>query len=364
MKSQTNKWGIYFSPQLSAPRDNTFYNNNFEDNSFNVYVNESAPIEFWDNGPQVGGNYWSNYQTFYSNASEIGTSGIEDTPYLVYESTYDKYPLASKVDTSSLGPAPSSAPTPPVPSNGLVASWSFDSIDSNGVSTDSTGKNPAVLGSTNGNKSYIPQSVDGKYGKALSFDGQTYITVPAAPSLEPKDEVSIDVWVNVQSYKEIPYNNIFVQCVRTTDPLPQRTFGLAINGELPQNSSSPALGALRGYVLTADGLNEIITTNSVAPLNQWIHVVFTRSLATGMHIYVDGKEQETTVTSGTANPSGEIVRPTETYIGHDAVCTIDELNISNDAISITQSIPIQWLVLAILVALATSVFLIYRFRRH
>ena len=147
----------------------------------------------------------------------------------------DNYPLIAKFDTSNLGNAFPANPTPTVTSNGLVASWSFDTIDSTGISLDSTGNNPAILGSVTVNKSYVPQTVEGKYGKALAFDGQQYIIVPSSPSLEISGEVTVDAWINVQSYKEIPYNNIIVEALRTTDPLPTRTFGLAINGEAPQN---------------------------------------------------------------------------------------------------------------------------------
>jgi nitrous oxidase accessory protein len=362
-----NKWGIYITPQWAAPHDNSFYHNNFLDNIYGVFVNESAPVQFWDNGAQSGGNYWSDYQTKYPAATEIDNSGIANMPYLVYDGAQDNYPLIDKFDTSNLGNALPANPTPTVTSNGLVASWSFDIIDSNGISLDSTGNNPAILGSETITRSYVPQTVEGKYGKALAFDGQQYIIVPSSPSLEISGEVTVDAWINVQSYKEIPYNNIIVEALRTTDPLPTRTFGLAINGEVPQNDSSPAVGALRGYVYTNDGsLNEIVTTKSVLPLNQWIHVVFTRSLTTGMHIYVDGQEQEIRVTTGSANPSGSIVRQTETYIGHDAECTIDELKLSNTAQLAAQPVWMQWWLwmIVIFAGVAGSGLLFYGLRRN
>ena len=120
--------------------------------------------------------------------------------------------------------------------------------------------------------------------------------------------------------KIVAYNNILVECVRTTNALPTRTLGLAINGEAPQNASSPPLGhSALTCSLKNGALNEIVTKESVVPLNQWIHVVFTRSLTSGMHLYVDGQEQEVTVSSGVANPSGSICRQNEIYIGHDAI---------------------------------------------
>ena len=358
-----NKWGIFITPQLAASHDNTFYHNNFLSNSYSAFDNLTSPVEYWDNGPQSGGNYWSDYLSRYPNATQTGSSGIGNTPYLICPNNADNYPLMTPYNTSNLRNAPSPKPPPTAAPNSMVASWSFDNIDSNGVAPDSTGKNPAILGSTNG--TYIPVQVDGKIGKALSFNGASYVTVPTSPSLEIPEETTVDVWINVQSFKAVAYNTIIVECVRTTDALPTRTFGLAINGEVPQNASSPPLGALRAYVLTKDeGLNEIDTKESVVPLNQWIHVVFTRSLTSGMHIYVDGQEQAVTVSAGVANPSGSIMRQNEIYIGHDAICTIDELHVSNMVEQVGQSLWMQWWLWAIVFAgVVGSGFVLY-YRKH
>jgi hypothetical protein len=61
-----------------------------------------------------------------------------------------------------------------------------------------------------------------------------------------------------------------------------------------------------------------------------------------MHIYINGQEQEVTVTAGLANPSGVIMRQNEIYIGHDAICTIDELKISNSLEQSAQPLWMQW----------------------
>ena len=50
---------------------------------------------------------------------------------------------------------------------------------------------------------------------------------------------------------------------------------------------------------------------------------------TGMHIYVNGIEQNVKVTSGVQNPTGSIINGTELWFGHDAEVTIDEVRISN-----------------------------------
>jgi hypothetical protein len=174
--------------------------------------------------------------------------------------------------------------------------------------------------------------VKGKFGKALSFDGWAYVYVPASPSLEIKGEITFDAWIYMNEFKNVTYNNVVIQSVRENKNLPNRIAGLAVNGVEPTDSTSPSIGALRGYVVTdTEGLNEIVTTEPVIHLKEWTHVVFTRSLTSGMHLYVNGKEEAVRVTEGTQNPTGNIKRSTYLYIGHDSNTLIDELSISNTA---------------------------------
>jgi hypothetical protein len=65
---------------------------------------------YWD------GNYWSDYRTRYSNASEIGDSGIWDTPYLStqLQRIIDRTPLVSPCNFSQpfIAEKPNLTPTP------------------------------------------------------------------------------------------------------------------------------------------------------------------------------------------------------------------------------------------------------------
>jgi parallel beta-helix repeat protein len=321
-----NKYGIYITTQGAAPRANEIYQNNFLTNSFNAYGNSTYLIENWDNGSS--GNYWSDDQS---------------APYIINSNNIDNHPLTTPFDTLNLGNPPTPIPAVATPENGIVASWTFDNIEYGWVIPDETGNNPAVLGSTVGENSFVPEKVQGKFGQALDFNGSAYAFVPPSASLQTPQEVTLDAWVNVKQIKgEVAYNNIMVECLRTTASLPIRTLGLAINGETPQNESSPSIGALRGYIVTQDEvLNEIDTTQPI-PLNQWVHIVFTRSLTTGMHIYVNGNAQAVTVFSGAANPSGTIERQNELYIGHDSITQIDQLQITNTVYEPTQQLWMQW----------------------
>jgi hypothetical protein len=96
---------------------NEVYNNNIIDNSQNVFVaghqTARSDVIAWDNG--YVGNYWSSFQTAYPNASEVGNSGIWNTPYATDSMNTDRYPLISQVDISSPVPTPTPTPSPSIP---------------------------------------------------------------------------------------------------------------------------------------------------------------------------------------------------------------------------------------------------------
>ena len=238
-----------------------------------------------------------------------------------------------------------------------VALWHFDEVDANDVTPDATDTNPAILGGTP-----PPILVEGKFGKALSFDGNNLacvlvspllalpspypIYVPISPSLEISAEITIEAWINVEAFKnDNNYNNIAVECTRTAfnntaynNILVQwqnitRIWGLAVKSGLSENANLVPKGALGGFVFTdTGGFNEIVTTEPVISFNQWINVAFTRSLTTGMHIYVNGAEKSVKAIYGVQNPTGSIKNGTELYIGHDGIMDIDELRILNPAL--------------------------------
>jgi parallel beta-helix repeat protein len=96
------------SVRISQGSGNIIYNNNFINNTIsNVKVEKSYPyiaigivngtaIVSWDNG--TVGNYWSDYQTIYPNATEIDASGTGDTAYVIDESNADYHPLINQIN--------------------------------------------------------------------------------------------------------------------------------------------------------------------------------------------------------------------------------------------------------------------------
>jgi parallel beta-helix repeat protein len=78
--------GIY----LGSSSNNAIYHNNFiNNNSSQVYSSNSTNI--WDDGSV--GNYWSDYPTKYPNATQVDSSGVWNTPYVIDTNNTDYHPL-------------------------------------------------------------------------------------------------------------------------------------------------------------------------------------------------------------------------------------------------------------------------------
>ncbi len=227
-----------------------------------------------------------------------------------------------------------------------VGLWHLDEINPHEyqeITPDATGINNGIVGTDTSS-----MLVEGKFDKALSFDGHTFVYVPISflvgfpPSPQPiyipistnldvQEEVRIEAWVNVQGFSDATYNNIVVKCTRS-DPEwenTSRVLGLAVRSGINEDGADVPQGTLSGFVTTASGgFNEIVTTEPVINLNQWIHVAFERT-STGMHLYVNGYEKTIKAIHGVQNPIGSILNGTEVYFGHDSKVIIDEVKISN-----------------------------------
>jgi nitrous oxidase accessory protein NosD len=70
-----------------------------------VFVMKQSP----DN--TVDRNYWSDYLTRYPNATEIGESGVWDTPYEGHEAFTDNHPLVEPVALNPESPDEEPFPT-------------------------------------------------------------------------------------------------------------------------------------------------------------------------------------------------------------------------------------------------------------
>ena len=102
--------GIYFD----HASNNMIYHNNFLVNAGGQAGNSYYDsVNVWDNGYPSGGNYWSDYHTKYSNAQEIDSSGIGNTPYIVSSNNSDNFPLLKPFTNKPLeNVTPSTPPSP------------------------------------------------------------------------------------------------------------------------------------------------------------------------------------------------------------------------------------------------------------
>ena len=65
----------------------------------NLPYSKGTDVVLWDNG--TVGNYWGDYLIKYSNASEMGNSGVGDTPYFIDGVNIDYFPLVIAFNVSS-----------------------------------------------------------------------------------------------------------------------------------------------------------------------------------------------------------------------------------------------------------------------
>jgi len=88
-----------FGLGFPLPYANTVFHNNFVGNTIQAF--DDGINNTWDGGYPSGGNYWSDYEERYPNATEIDDSGIWNTPYYIYWYNQDNYPLVNPWETTA-----------------------------------------------------------------------------------------------------------------------------------------------------------------------------------------------------------------------------------------------------------------------
>ena len=86
---------LFFGIWLDSSDGNVIHHNNIINNG--IQATATLSTNRWDDG--VAGNYWSDYEDRYPNATELDGSGIWDTPYVIYENNQDNYPLVPEFPT-------------------------------------------------------------------------------------------------------------------------------------------------------------------------------------------------------------------------------------------------------------------------
>ena len=108
-----SQYGVYVDGYGAMPSvNNTFFSNNFLNISKPVQINNNDSFNKWDNGSI--GNYWSDYLTKYPQAKEIGNSALGDTPYSMNVNNTDNFPLTNPVNIEFSASLPSPIAPPAV----------------------------------------------------------------------------------------------------------------------------------------------------------------------------------------------------------------------------------------------------------
>ncbi|HKM59358.1 MAG TPA: NosD domain-containing protein, partial [Candidatus Bathyarchaeia archaeon] len=109
-KNNFTENGICFTLGTYEDFSYLIYDNNFiinlnttivSTNSDALGLTDTGTLPPWDNGSV--GNFWSDYKAKYPNATQIGNSSIDDTPYLIRTdpTIIDRFPLMIPTSTQN-----------------------------------------------------------------------------------------------------------------------------------------------------------------------------------------------------------------------------------------------------------------------
>lgn len=156
-----------------------------------------------------------------------------------------------------------------------VGIWFFDEDSGDTVEDSSRQANHGTL--MDG-----PERVDGKFGKALSFNGANHVEIADSDSLDVADAITVAAWV----YRNAPQVGWRVLVSREKGTESAEHYFLGFSGS-----------DARWFVHTQDNDYSDTGIGPTVPDGEWIHMAGTYN-GSDVILYINGKEEFTTSHSG------------------------------------------------------------------
>jgi len=202
---------------------------------------------------------------------------------------------------------------------GLVGEWRFDEgYGTIAYDASDEENNGTITGAT--------WTSSGKYGKALVFDGGDYVNCGNDGSLSVASNISISMWIKVNSFGTYYATHLINRWTGTTDA----NYVLYFFGNYTGNNQQ---GRLTMYATRGGVWSSVSSTYTITELGKWHHIAWEYSSSTGGQLYINGVAYGGRVGSGVlaTNTTGSTKIDSGSFNG-----LIDEVRIYNRSLNQTE----------------------------